>query len=61
MKKKTASTTKYYFCPIIVDENQLRYLSEMVKERFGEVEYVIETIDGVQYEYSSVDDLLAYV
>lgn len=60
MKKKTASTTKYYFCPIIVDENQLRYLSEMVKERFGEVEYVIETIDGVQYEYSSVDDLLAY-
>lgn len=56
----TGSTTKYYFCPIIVDENQLRYLSEMVKERFGEVEYGIETLDGVQYEYSSIDDLLAY-
>lgn len=55
-----ASTTKYFFCPIIVDENQLRFLSEMVKERFGEVEYGIETIDGVQYEYSNVDDLLAY-
>ena len=25
----TASTTKYYSRPIIVDENQLRYLSEM--------------------------------
>lgn len=60
MKKMTASTTKYYFCPIIVDEKQLRYLSEMVKERFGEVKYGIETIDGVQYEYSSIDDLLAY-
>lgn len=56
----TASTTKYYSCPIIVDESQLRYLSEMVKERFGEVEYGIETLDGVQYEYSSIDDLLAY-
>lgn len=56
----TASTTKYYSCPIIVDENQLRYLSEMVKERFGEVEYGIKTIDGVQYVYSSIDDLLAY-
>ena len=56
----TGSTTNYYFCPIIVDENQLRYLSEMVKERFGEVEYGIETLDGVQYEYSSIDDLLAY-
>ena len=56
----TGSTAKYYFCPIIVDENQLRFLSEMVKERFGEVEYGIETIDGVQYEYSSIDDLLAY-
>ena len=56
----TASTTKYYSCPIIVDENQLRYLSEMVKERFGEVEYGIKTIDDVQYVYSSIDDLLAY-
>ena len=60
MVKMTGSTTKYYFCPIIVDENQLRYLLEMVKERFGEVEYGIETLDGVQYEYSSIDDLLAY-
>lgn len=60
MVKMTGSTTNYYFCPIIVDENQLRYLSEMVKERFGEVEYGIETLDGVQYEYSSIDDLLAY-
>lgn len=60
MKKMTGSTAIYYFCPIIVDESQLRYLSEMVKERFGEVEYEIETIEGVQYEYSNVDDLLAY-
>ena len=60
MKKMTGSTAIYYFCPIIVDESQLRYLSEMVKERFGEVEYGIETIEGVQYEYSSIDDLLAY-
>ncbi len=60
MVKMKGSAAKYYFCPIIVDENQLRYLSEMVKERFGEVEYEIETIDGLQYEYSSVDDLLAY-
>ena len=60
MKKMTGSTAIYCFCPIIVDESQLRYLSEMVKERFGEVEYEIETIEGVQYEYSSIDDLLAY-
>ncbi len=56
----TGSTTKYFFRPIIVDEGQLRYLSEIVKERFGVVEYGIETIDGDQYDYSSVDDLLAY-
>ncbi len=56
----TGSTTKYFFRPIIVDEGQLRYLSEIVKARFGVVEYGIETIDGDQYVYSSIDDLLAY-
>lgn len=56
----TGSTTICYSRPIIVDEDNLRYLSEMVTERFGEVKYGIETIDGTQYEYSSVDDLLAY-
>lgn len=54
------TTEKYYSRPIIVDAGQLRYLSEMVKERFGEVEYGIDTIDGNHYEYCSVDDLLAY-
>ena len=56
----TGSTTKYFFRPIIVDEGQLRYLSKIVKARFGVVEYGIETIDGDQYHYSGVDDLLAY-
>lgn len=54
------SATKYYFRPIIVDEGQLRYLSKKVKERFGDIEYGIETIDGVQYEYGDIDELLAY-
>lgn len=54
------SATKYYFRPIIVDEGQLRYLSKKVKERFGDIEYGIETIDGVQYKYGNVDELLAY-
>lgn len=58
--KMTGSTTKYFYRPIIVDEGQLRYLSEIVKERFGVVEYGIETIDGDQYDYSSLDELLAY-
>ena len=49
------SATKYYFRPIIVDEGQLRYLSKKVKERFGDIEYGIETIDGVQYKYGNVD------
>ena len=59
-EKMTGSTTKYFFLPIIVDEGQLRYLSEIVKARFGVVEYGIETIDGDQYDYSGVDDLVAY-
>ena len=57
----TGSTTKYFFRPIIVDEGQSRYLSEIVKARFGVVEYGIETIDGDQYDYSGVDDLVAYI
>ena len=31
-----------------------------MKERFGDIEYGIETIDGVQYKYGNVDELLAY-
>lgn len=60
VKQVTGSTTIYYSRPIIVDEDNFRYLSKMVKDRFGEVKYGIETIDGTQYEYSNVDDLLAY-
>ena len=56
----TGSFDKIYTRPIIVDEDKLRYLSEMMEEKFGEVDYGIETIDGIQYKYGNLDDLLSY-
>lgn len=56
----TGSFDKIYTRPIIVDEDKLRYLSAMVEEKFGEVDYGIETIDGIQYKYGKLDDLLSY-
>jgi len=40
------SFNKAYNRPIIVDEGQLRYLSNIIIERFDKVEYEIHTVDG---------------
>lgn len=56
----TGSFDKIYTRPIIVDEDKLRYLSEMVEEKFGKVDYGTETNDGIQYKYGKLDDLLSY-
>lgn len=54
------SLDKSYNRPIIVDEEQLRYLSGIVEERFESVEYEIKTIDGAKFKLPSMGDLIAY-
>lgn len=51
---------KVYTRPIMVDEEELRYLSEIVVERFEDVEYVIHTIDGASYRLPTIDEVLKY-
>lgn len=51
---------KVYTRSIMVDEDQLRYLSEIVVERFDEVEYVIHTVDGASYHLPTIDEVIKY-
>ena len=44
------SYNKAYSRPVIVDEGQLRYLSNIIIERFDKVEYEIHTVDGASYK-----------
>lgn len=54
------SFNKAYNRPIIVDEGQLRYLSNIIIERFDKVEYEIHTVDGASYKLPTIDDVIAY-
>lgn len=54
------SLDKVYSRPIMVDEEQLRYLSDTVADRFKEVEYVIHTIDGATYNLPTIDEVIKY-
>lgn len=51
---------KVYSRSIMVNEEQLRYLSDIVVQRFNEVEYVIHTIDGASYILPTIDDVIKY-
>lgn len=54
------SLDKVYGRPIMIDEEQLRYLSDIVVERFVDVEYVIHTIDGASYKLPTIDEVIKY-
>lgn len=54
------SKSKYYNRPMILDKDQLQYLTRMVEERFEEVKYEIKTNNGDEYEYNTFGELLAY-
>lgn len=60
IRNMKGSKTKYYKRPMILDKDQLQYLTRMVEERFGDVKYEVKTNNGDEYDYNSFDELLAY-
>lgn len=60
MMNMKGSLDKSYDCSIIIDDEQLRYISDFIKERFNEVRYEIKTLDGAVYKLDSIDAILSY-